>query len=69
MCSLITSAGTYVKEFIHSDLGRTLPSLCSLTNQQLDIIQLDVLDLFEQYDSSVDPEFDLKVSQFESKIN
>ena len=38
LCNLITSAGTYVKEFIHSDLGRTQPSLCSLTKQQLDII-------------------------------
>lgn len=27
---LVTSAGTYVKEFVHGDLGRTTPSLCDL---------------------------------------
>ena len=27
---LTTSAGTYVKEFVHGDLGRTTPSVGSL---------------------------------------
>jgi len=39
---LCTSAGTYVKEFVHSDFGRTMPSLCSILKQQVDIINLDV---------------------------
>lgn len=39
---LCTSAGTYVKEFVHSDLGRTVPNLCSILKQQVDIINLDV---------------------------
>lgn len=30
VCYLSTSAGTYIKEFVHSDLGRTEPSLTSL---------------------------------------
>ena len=39
---LCTSAGTYVKEFVHSDFGRTVPSLCSILKQQVHIINLDV---------------------------
>lgn len=42
---LITSAGTYVKEFVHGDLGRTSPSVCSLLEGKADIKQLDVLGL------------------------
>lgn len=36
--------GTYVKEFVHSDFGRTVPNLGALlSNRQLDILTLDVL--------------------------
>ncbi|KAL0225997.1 hypothetical protein P9112_013321 [Eukaryota sp. TZLM1-RC] len=42
---LTTTAGTYVKEFIHSDLGRTRPSLAFLLGIQCEIAQLDVLSL------------------------
>lgn len=35
-------AGTYVKEFVHGDFGRTRPSLGSLLGCQSDILQLDV---------------------------
>ncbi|KAH9599728.1 hypothetical protein LSM04_002864 [Trypanosoma melophagium] len=40
---LETQAGTYVKEFVHGDLGRTKPHLGMLLNGRTDIIQLDVL--------------------------
>ena len=40
---LVTSAGTYVKEFVHGDLGRTEPNVGSLLGCNADIIQLDVL--------------------------
>jgi tRNA pseudouridine synthase 10 len=40
---LITSAGAYVKEFVHGDLGRTRPSVGDLLQCEADIIQLDVL--------------------------
>ena len=40
---LETQAGTYVKEFIHGDCGRTIPNLGSLLDTRTDIIQLDVL--------------------------
>ncbi|EFA79494.1 hypothetical protein PPL_07545 [Heterostelium album PN500] len=39
------SAGTYIKEFVHGDLGRTTPNLGSLLNTEADILQLDVLDI------------------------
>ena len=37
-----TQAGTYVKEFVHGDFGRTTPSLCNLLQTEVDIIALDV---------------------------
>lgn len=37
-----TQAGTYVKEFVHGDFGRTTPNLCQLLNAQVDILALDV---------------------------
>ena len=49
---LATSAGTYVKEFVHSDLGRTQPSVASLLAgpdstppPRCDIMFLDVVDV------------------------
>ena len=39
------SAGTYIKEFINGDLGRTSPSLCDIIGSDCDIIQLDVQDI------------------------
>jgi len=44
-----TSAGTYVKEFVRGDLGRTTPSVASMLNdgddipKKADILQLDVI--------------------------
>uniref|UniRef100_A0A0G4FLR0 tRNA pseudouridine(55) synthase n=1 Tax=Chromera velia CCMP2878 TaxID=1169474 RepID=A0A0G4FLR0_9ALVE len=37
-----TSAGTYVKEFVHGDLGRSRPSVGDLLKTEADIMQLDV---------------------------
>ncbi|XP_015922078.1 tRNA pseudouridine synthase Pus10 [Parasteatoda tepidariorum] len=39
---LETQAGTYVKEFVHSDFGRTTPSLGTLLETEADILELDV---------------------------
>jgi len=39
---LKTQAGTYVKEFVHGDFGRTKPNLGNLLNSETDILQLDV---------------------------
>ncbi|RHZ80312.1 hypothetical protein Glove_137g76 [Diversispora epigaea] len=42
---LKTEAGTYIKEFIHGDLGRTKPSLNDMINCISDILALDVLEV------------------------
>ncbi|XP_048392181.1 putative tRNA pseudouridine synthase Pus10 isoform X2 [Stegostoma tigrinum] len=39
---LKTQAGTYVKEFVHGDFGRTKPNLGTLLNMTTDILELDV---------------------------
>jgi len=39
---LKTQAGTYIKEFVHGDFGRTKPNLGDLLNTETDILQLDV---------------------------
>lgn len=37
-----TQAGTYIKEFVHGDLGRTVPNIGSIVGSEVDIIALDV---------------------------
>lgn len=39
---LSTQAGTYIKEFVHGDFGRTQPNLSQLMKQDVDILLLDV---------------------------
>nr|XP_045003522.1 tRNA pseudouridine synthase Pus10 isoform X2 [Jaculus jaculus] len=39
---LKTQAGTYIKEFVHGDFGRTKPNIGSLMNITADILELDV---------------------------
>ena len=39
---LQTQAGTYIKEFVHGDLGRTEPNVGSLLGGTFDILALDV---------------------------
>ncbi|KAJ8285099.1 hypothetical protein COCON_G00039490 [Conger conger] len=40
--NLRTQAGTYIKEFVHGDFGRTKPNLCELMEADTDILELDV---------------------------
>ncbi|KNH08222.1 tRNA pseudouridine synthase Pus10-like protein [Perkinsela sp. CCAP 1560/4] len=42
---VVCSAGTYVKEFVHGDHGRTYPSLSNLLHAPCDILQLDVMSI------------------------
>ncbi|XP_067421302.1 tRNA pseudouridine synthase Pus10 [Emydura macquarii macquarii] len=39
---LKTQAGTYIKEFVHGDFGRTKPNIGSLLKTTADILELDV---------------------------
>lgn len=40
---IVTQAGTYIKELVHGEFGRTSPSICSTIGQWIDIVALDVL--------------------------
>ncbi|KAJ2359221.1 hypothetical protein GGF43_000243 [Coemansia sp. RSA 2618] len=37
-----SEAGAYIKEFVHGDLGRTVPSLAEMAGATADILELDV---------------------------
>ncbi|CAG9803168.1 unnamed protein product [Chironomus riparius] len=41
----VTQAGTYIKELVHGEFGRTAPSISSLINRDIDIISLDVMNI------------------------
>lgn len=47
LVDVVTQAGTYIKELVHGEFGRTVPSLTSIVGQQLDIISLDVMGLLD----------------------
>jgi len=51
---LLASAGTYIKEFVHGDLGRTVPSVGSLLESEADILQLDVSNVYDSLSSVID---------------
>lgn len=40
---IVTQAGTYVKELVHGEFGRTEPSITSLIGTEIDIAALDVM--------------------------
>ncbi|KAK9942823.1 hypothetical protein M0R45_008471 [Rubus argutus] len=42
---LCTQAGTYIKEFVHGDLGRTQPSFGSILGTRAEILRLDVTEV------------------------
>lgn len=51
---VVCEAGTYVKELLNGDGGRTVPSLSSLLGKEVAVIQLDVLNVLYNEDESVD---------------
>ena len=52
---VISEAGTYIKELVHSDFGRTKPSLGDLIGDcQTDIISLDVVEVFVDWPPSIE---------------
>lgn len=42
---VVAAAGTYIKEFVHGDNGRTLPNVAAMLDCDADILQLDVSDI------------------------
>lgn len=55
---VLSSAGTYIKEFIHGDLERTEPNLCQLLKNECDIFQLDVVKLYPEFNADSLKEFE-----------
>jgi tRNA pseudouridine synthase 10 len=49
---LLAQAGTYIKELVHGDLGRTTPNIGSILETEADILQLDVTNVFESQDQA-----------------
>ena len=43
--TLRAESGTYIKEFVHSDEGRTEPSIAQILGKKCQIICLDVQDI------------------------
>jgi tRNA pseudouridine synthase 10 len=41
----VTQAGTYVKELVHGEFGRTEPSISSIIGMEIDIVALDVMNI------------------------
>ncbi|XP_031560971.1 putative tRNA pseudouridine synthase Pus10 [Actinia tenebrosa] len=52
---LKTMAGTYVKEFVHGDFGRTKPNIGCLLNLEADILELDVESVDVNWPPPLDP--------------
>ncbi|CRL04294.1 CLUMA_CG017392, isoform A [Clunio marinus] len=42
---IVSQAGTYIKELVHGEFGRTTPSISSLIDMEIDIVALDVMDI------------------------
>lgn len=42
---IITQAGTYIKELVHGEFGRTEPSISSIIGKEIDIVALDVMNI------------------------
>ncbi|EEB10994.1 conserved hypothetical protein [Pediculus humanus corporis] len=47
--SLKVGAGTYIKEFVHGDFGRTTPNLSEILEKETDILALDVEEVALQW--------------------
>jgi tRNA pseudouridine synthase 10 len=54
---VLASAGTYIKEFVHGDMGRTNPSIGTMLATEADIFQLDVVQLYESLDEQALTDF------------
>lgn len=57
---VVSQAGTYIKELVHGEFGRTSPSVSSIIGQPVDIMALDVmaidLDWPKEIDNSLEAE-------------
>ncbi|KNC87197.1 hypothetical protein SARC_00674 [Sphaeroforma arctica JP610] len=57
LLTLTTQAGTYIKEFCHGDLGRTVPNLSTFLKCDCDISDLDVADVEMDWPPRIEQDF------------
>ena len=43
--TIVGEGGLYIKELVHGDGGRTIPSIASALSMPLEVLELDVLDV------------------------
>lgn len=60
---IVTQAGTYVKELVHGEFGRTSPSICSTIGQWIDIVALDVLAIDLDWPTAINNQKNLVTSE------
>ncbi|XP_013101337.2 putative tRNA pseudouridine synthase Pus10 [Stomoxys calcitrans] len=51
---VVSQAGTYIKELVHGEFGRTTPSVSSIIEQPVDILALDVLAIDLDWPKEID---------------
>jgi tRNA pseudouridine synthase 10 len=51
LLQVLASAGTYIKELVHGDLERTQPNIGIILGKELDILQLDVTQVYDSVES------------------
>uniref|UniRef100_T1PJI6 tRNA pseudouridine(55) synthase n=1 Tax=Musca domestica TaxID=7370 RepID=T1PJI6_MUSDO len=51
---VVSQAGTYIKELVHGEFGRTTPSVSSIIGQPVDILALDVMAIDLDWPKDVD---------------
>ncbi|CAF0841712.1 unnamed protein product, partial [Didymodactylos carnosus] len=61
--NLTTGAGTYIKEFVHGDFGRTEPNLQLILKRFVDILELDVLSVNVDFPPSLGEDDDIQEQQ------
>lgn len=51
---ITAQAGTYIKELVHGEFGRTRPSISELIDQPIDIMALDVMAIYLDWPKDID---------------
>lgn len=51
---ITAQAGTYIKELVHGEFGRTRPSITEIIGQPIDIMALDVMEIFLDWPQDID---------------
>lgn len=51
---VVSQAGTYIKELVHGEFGRTTPSVSSIIGQPVDIMALDVMAIDLDWPKEID---------------